>query len=281
MGKQNLKKFYPPTNFESCEEDMNPINFRKQVARFYDGIAVEYEGIFGIHAEAWEADLQALLSATGRVHFKRVFEIGCGPGVITGRLLKVVEYCHAIDVSPEMVEVAKHNLAGFDPGRWAVDEADFLCLPPHLRRQKFDAIFFWGNGMTHIPPQRYAEFAASVDEILEPDGLLIINLRDGKEWVNLAGKLDLLSKSKMEAKFVHIYHPQEPKVGDMFECVIVSVRCTEEHEISGEIVSPPIKAYFNDNDALLHCLSGKGLSVLHDLPASGLSTARTLVFRRS
>lgn len=254
---------------------------RKQIARFYDGIAANYDRIMGIHDAATETEIQTLFSAIGRQHFQRVFEIGCGPGILSSRLLKVVDYCVAIDLAPEMVEIARRNLAGFDSSMWAVEEADILCLPPHLREQKFDAVFFWGNGMTHIPPQRYAEFASSVSEILDQDGLLIINLRDGKEWVKLAGKLDLVSRFGGGANFVHIYTPQEPQVGDMFECVIVSVECSSDHEVSARIISPPIQAYYNDSDALLHCLAEKGLEVIHDMPSTGLSTARTLVFRRS
>lgn len=281
MARQSLKKFFQQINFEVRQLSIRDSDSNKQIARFYDGIAADYDQIFGIHAEVVESDLKALLASIGRQHFNRVLEIGCGPGVLTGRLLSVVDYCLAIDIATEMVEIAQRNLASFDKRSWSAEEADILNLPARIKGQKFDAVFFWGNGMTHIPPQQYAQFASSVNEILDQNGLLIINMRDGKEWIKLAGKLDLLSKTEKGANFVHIYTPKKPQVGDMFECVIVSVECSRDHEISGQIVSSPIQAYFNDNAALLQHLSENGLELIRDLPSSGLSTARTVVFQGS
>lgn len=273
-----MKKYYHPSHPEACHEGINRGDSGSNVVAFYDGISNDYSRIFGIHTEAWETDLRTLMTAIGRQRFKRILEIGCGPGILTSRLLKVADYCLAIDVSPKMVEIARRNLACIDPRCVAVEKVDVLSLPPHIRKQKFDAVFFWGNGMTHIPPQHYSRFTSSVCAVLDKGGMLIIDLRDGKEWIKLAGQLDMLSQFAREANFVHIYTPHSPQVGDMFECVIVSVQCSADHRISGRIISPPIRAYFNDKEALLNSLSEKGLRLISDLPSSGLTTARTLTF---
>lgn len=275
-----MKNSSQPNRFELREEGAGNQEFRSQTAQFYDGIAGTYDFLMGSHVAATATDLRELLQTLGRNRFSRVFEIGCGPGVLSAHLLKIADYCHAIDVAPEMVEIARRNLAWADPATWMVDEADIFCLPTHLRRQRFKVVFFWGNGMTHIPPPRYEEFAAAVDEILAENGLLIINVRDGKEWVALAGKLDLVSRFNGGANFVHIYKPVSPQVGDLFECVIVKVNCSADGEISGQIVSPTVQAYFNDCDALVERLAEKGFGIIHNLPATGLSTARTFVFQR-
>src|ERR1043165_6373249 len=93
---------------------------RKSVRTLYDKISDKY------HANKTKAvsdytELPAVISLAGEVKGKRVLDVGCGPGRHSKRLLEKGARVTGIDISDEMVAIAKAHCEG----RGQFFQADF------------------------------------------------------------------------------------------------------------------------------------------------------------
>src|SRR5215471_12579445 len=68
----------------------------------------------------------------------RVLEIGCGAGRVTRALAKVFGEVHAVDISGEMVRLARQSLAGFPGAHVYQNNGSDLRVVPE---QQFDFAF--------------------------------------------------------------------------------------------------------------------------------------------
>lgn len=80
----------------------------------------------------------ARLCPDGDWKAKTLLEIGCGAGRMTRPLADVVGAVHAVDVSPEMLAIARRRLA--DKPNAAFHQIDGRSLDP-LRDERFDIVF--------------------------------------------------------------------------------------------------------------------------------------------
>lgn len=92
-----------------------------------------------------------------------VLELACGPGTWTGRLLRHARTLTAVDASPEMIAIAEERVG---PGRVRFVHADLFRWRPDRR---YDVVFF-GFWLSHVPPERFASFWATVADCLAPGG---------------------------------------------------------------------------------------------------------------
>jgi SAM-dependent methyltransferase len=92
-----------------------------------------------------------------------VLEIACGTGLWTQHLVRRVTSLTALDSSPEVIELARQRVAGSET-RFVV--ADFFSWRPERR---YDCAFF-GFWLSHVPPERFADFWRRLATCLEPDG---------------------------------------------------------------------------------------------------------------
>jgi demethylmenaquinone methyltransferase/2-methoxy-6-polyprenyl-1,4-benzoquinol methylase len=90
-------------------------------------------------------------------------EIACGTGLWTEHLVRRVRSLTALDSSPEMIELARRRIRGPD-ATFVV--ADFFRWRPERR---YDCAFF-GFWLSHVPPQRFADFWRRLARCLEPGG---------------------------------------------------------------------------------------------------------------
>lgn len=224
-----------------------------------------------------------MLDALSVKHFRNVLEIGCGTGALTLHLSALTDKFSAIDISPRMLQVANNKLANFQNDHRSCDLilADILNLPANIREQYFDAIFFWGNGITHIPPDRYDDFVNIVSQILTENGFIIIQLRNGKKWIEFLRSFDLVGKSDSNSHYLFIYSPRFPSVGDMFEAVMITVALdSSETRIVPYVVTEPIQAYFNDCNLLLQCFEKKGIKLIRTLTSVSYNCAQIWILQR-
>jgi len=98
----------------------------------------------------------------------RVLEIGCGAGRVTRALAKLFGEVHAVDVSGEMVRLARAALAGF-PNAWVYqNNGRDLSVVPELQFDfAFSSIVF-----QHIPSREVIEnYVREVGRLLRPGAL--------------------------------------------------------------------------------------------------------------
>ncbi|MFL5473753.1 MAG: class I SAM-dependent methyltransferase [Gemmatimonadales bacterium] len=95
----------------------------------------------------------------------RILELACGTGIWTEQLLPFADELTAIDGSREMLAINAGRL-GSPLVRYI--EADLFRWRP-AAEERFDTIFF-GFWLSHVPPERFAEFWNLVDSCLAPRG---------------------------------------------------------------------------------------------------------------
>jgi SAM-dependent methyltransferase len=114
----------------------------------------------------WFAEASKVRSAL--VAFRpqgRILELACGTGLWTEQLLPFADELTAIDGSREMLAINAGRL-GSSLVRYI--EADLFDWRP-AAEERFDTIFF-GFWLSHVPPEKFAEFWNLVDSCLAPGG---------------------------------------------------------------------------------------------------------------
>jgi SAM-dependent methyltransferase len=95
----------------------------------------------------------------------RILELACGTGIWTEQLLPFADELTAIDGSREMLAI---NAGRLGSALVRYIEADLFRWRP-AAEDRFDTIFF-GFWLSHVPPERFAEFWNLVDSCLAPHG---------------------------------------------------------------------------------------------------------------
>jgi len=95
----------------------------------------------------------------------RVLELACGTGIWTERLLPFADELTAIDGSREMLAI---NAGRLRSPRVRYIEADLFRWRP-AAEGRFDTIFF-GFWLSHVPPEKFADFWNLVSSCLAPRG---------------------------------------------------------------------------------------------------------------
>ena len=95
----------------------------------------------------------------------RVLELACGTGIWTEQLLPFADELTAIDGSREMLAI---NAGRLGSPRVRFIEADLFRWRPGPE-ERFGTIFF-GFWLSHVPPERFAEFWNLLDSCLAPRG---------------------------------------------------------------------------------------------------------------
>lgn len=93
----------------------------------------------------------------------RILEIACGTGIWSEQLLLFASHLTAVDGSPEMLAINAARLRS--PGVRYVEANLFEWQPT----DRFDTVFF-GFWLSHVPPERFADFWSLVGSCLSPGG---------------------------------------------------------------------------------------------------------------
>jgi len=111
----------------------------------------------------WFAEVAAVKTALSSFRpAGRVLELACGTGIWTEQLLPFASQLTAVDGSPEMLAINTNHLRS--PAVRYI-EADLFEWHP---AEQYDAVFFafW---LSHVPPERFAEFWQLVSSCLAPN----------------------------------------------------------------------------------------------------------------
>jgi SAM-dependent methyltransferase len=106
----------------------------------------------------------------------RVLEIGCGAGRVTRALAAVFGEVHAVDISPEMIKLAREKLAGLPNVHfYANNGADLQVLPPVEFHFAFSFIVF-----QHIPDKSIVEsYIREANRVLASGALFKLQVEGG------------------------------------------------------------------------------------------------------
>ncbi len=98
----------------------------------------------------------------------KVIEIGCGAGRVTRALAEIFGEVHAVDVSGEMVELAREALRGMPNAHvYQNNGMDLGVIPPGVYDFAFSSIVF-----QHIPSRQIIEnYVREVHRLLRPGAL--------------------------------------------------------------------------------------------------------------
>jgi cyclopropane fatty-acyl-phospholipid synthase-like methyltransferase len=121
----------------------------------------------------------------------RIIEIGCGAGRVTRALAKVFGEVHAVDVSGEMVNLARHALADY-PNAFVYQNngKDLRILPDHSYDFAFSTIVF-----QHIPSREVIySYVREVHRLLRAGALFkfqvqgdtLMNVHPDDTWLGKA-----------------------------------------------------------------------------------------------
>ncbi len=104
----------------------------------------------------------------------RVLEIGCGAGRVTRALARLFGEVHAVDVSGEMVRLAKEAVAAYPGAKVYQNNGKDLSVIPNLQFDfAFSTIVF-----QHIPSQEIIEnYVSEVSRLLRPGALFKFQLQ--------------------------------------------------------------------------------------------------------
>ncbi len=149
---------------------------------YYRARANEYDEWFlrqgrydhGAEANArWHAEVAEVAGALDGFLRERpiasALEIAAGTGLWTQRLAPAVQRLTALDAAPETLAINRERLGALAE-RVTYVTADIFSWAP---TERYDAIFF-GFWLSHVPPERFDGFWASVREWLAPGGRVFL-----------------------------------------------------------------------------------------------------------
>src|SRR5439155_24913428 len=117
---------------------------------YYRARAAEYDATVPVDDGSRAALLDALEAFAPR---GRVLELACGTGRWTAELARPASQVTAVDAAPEMIALNRARVAGSNV---QYVEADLFGWSP---LERYDVVFF-SAWLSHVPPQRFAEFWA-------------------------------------------------------------------------------------------------------------------------
>jgi len=138
-----------------------------ELVAYYELRAKEYERIFQKPERQSDLELlrQLLIHAlTG----KNILEIACGTGYWTQLLAPHTESITALDINPEVLEIARSKK--IEPSKVTFHQADVFALPTfHAPFSAGYAVFWW----SHIPKSKIEGFLNQFHSQIMPGGKVI------------------------------------------------------------------------------------------------------------
>ncbi|MET8189157.1 methyltransferase domain-containing protein [Streptomyces sp. NPDC005246] len=142
----------------------------------YDTVAVDYERLLRDELNAKPLDRAMLTAFSELVQAPRigpVADLGCGPGRVTARLHSLGVEAFGIDLSPEMIAVARrtHPELRFEEGSMTALE---------LKDDILGGIVAWYSTV-HTPPELLPTVFAECHRVLAPGGHMLLAFKVGDQ----------------------------------------------------------------------------------------------------
>lgn len=142
----------------------------------YDAVAIEYADLFRtelremVFGRAFLGAFAELVESAGN---GPVVDVGCGPGRVTAHLCALGMDAFGVDLSPEMVALARreHPDVRYEVGRLEALDLDDEVL---------GGLVSWFS-FIHTPPSELAGVLAEFNRVLAPGGALVLAFQVGGE----------------------------------------------------------------------------------------------------
>lgn len=168
------------------------MNTNKEVADWYNDFS-ENQNKTGINLRHYS--VMDFLINEGLSKKSKVLEIGCGIGTLTQLIQKFVKngHIHAVDISPESVEMAKKKMTGAKNISFSVSDMSNFSMD-----EKFDIVVL-PDVMEHIPVEQHENLFKVIENHLEDNGKICIHIPHPKALnynrENYPEKLQIIDQS--------------------------------------------------------------------------------------
>lgn len=149
-------------------------NQLKNTRDFYDIISEIYDDMTNFQ-QRLNKEMRTLSKWLEKYKMSSVLDAACGSGLHTISLAQLGVPCVGLDLSKEMIKIAKKNAVIFQAQAHFL-QSDLRELSNQVK-QNFDAILFLGNSLPHLTPQtELNRIMLEFRKVLNPQGILIIQL---------------------------------------------------------------------------------------------------------
>ncbi|MGV8872169.1 MAG: class I SAM-dependent DNA methyltransferase [Rhodococcus sp. (in: high G+C Gram-positive bacteria)] len=143
----------------------------------YDTVAESYADLVRHELDGRHLELGLLATFADRVPGGEVLEVGCGSGRITDHLHGLGVDVAGIDLSPNMIDVARREYPHL---RFRVGSMESL----ESANNSVAGVVAWYS-IIHTPPDKLPAVFAELNRVMAADGLLLLAFQSGDERVRL------------------------------------------------------------------------------------------------
>ena len=221
---------------------MEKITAEKLNAKLYDFAVPDWEGEVDFYRE--------LVAHSPLVKTHGVLEVACGTGRITLRLAKDGIKITGVDISPEMLDIAREKSAGTPDVNWVLGDMRTFEIG-----KKFGCVIMPGHSFQHMTtPDDQVKCLEQIKKHLVSDGVVVLHLNnDDISWLaDLIGKRE---SSYHEGKIITY-----PDTGEKFRKSVLwsyepstqtatSERDWEQIDASGKVIET-----WKSSSLQFHCM---------------------------
>lgn len=146
----------------------------KNTRDFYDIISEIYDDMTNFQ-QRLNTEMRILSKWLEKYKISSILDAACGSGLHTISLARLGVPCMGLDISQEMIKIARKNAAALQVQAQFL-QSDLQELSNQVK-QNFNAILFLGNSLPHLTSQtELNRIMLEFRKVLNPQGILIIQL---------------------------------------------------------------------------------------------------------
>lgn len=186
---------------------------------FYQKLATVYEYVFPI-------GIKPDFLAGHFSHASTLLDVGCSDGRVAKAMTEKGFNVHAIDLSPEMIQIAKSVAKEVESLN--VKSMNMLDLTSHYKENAFEGVYCIGNTLVHLKDKlQIADALLEFSKVLVPGGKLVVQILNYERvFSERIESLPLIENDFV--KFERQYALDPPQV--LFKTKLAIKKANELHE---------------------------------------------------